>query len=55
MKGRYKHRIRQNSKNHQILVQKTICNKIGKSGWNGQFSRQIKGTKVKSGSDKPPK
>jgi hypothetical protein len=39
-------------KNHQILLQKPILNKTGKSGWNGQFSRQIRGTKLKSGSDK---
>jgi hypothetical protein len=31
-------------KNHQILLQKPIFNKTGKSGWNGQFSRQIPNT-----------
>jgi hypothetical protein len=38
-------------KNHQILLQKAILNKTGKPGQNGQFSRQIPGTKVKSGWD----
>ena len=28
-----------------------ILIKTGKSGWNGQFSSQIQGTEVKSGSD----
>jgi hypothetical protein len=42
-------------KKHQILLQKPILNKTGKSRQNGQFSRQIPGTKVKSGSDKPSK
>jgi hypothetical protein len=32
-----------------------ILNKIGKSEWNGQVSGQIPSSKVKSGSDKPPK
>jgi hypothetical protein len=39
-------------KNLHILLQKPIINKTGKSGWNGQLSRQIPGTRVKSGSDK---
>jgi hypothetical protein len=38
---------------NQILLQKPILNKTGKSGKNGQYSRQRPGTKVKSGSDKP--
>ena len=42
-------------KNHQILLQKPILNKTGKPGWNGQFSRQIQRSKVKTGSDKPYK
>ena len=42
-------------KNHKILLQKGIFNKIGKSGRNGQFSRQIPNTKVKSEWDKPSK
>ena len=42
-------------KNHQILLQKPIFNKTGKSGWNGQFSSQILNNKVKSESDKPSK
>jgi hypothetical protein len=32
-----------------------MFNKSGKSRWNRQFSRQIPGTKVQSGSDKPLK
>jgi hypothetical protein len=36
-------------KNHQMLLQNTI---LEKSEWNGYFSRQIPGTKVKSRSDK---
>jgi hypothetical protein len=32
-------------------VQKPIHNTTGKFGWNGQFSRQITNTKVKSESD----
>ena len=46
-------------KNPQILLKKQktknkkpILNKTGKSWSNGQFSRQIPYTKVKSGSDK---
>ena len=39
-------------KNHQILLQKPKLNKTGKSRGNGWFSRQIPGTKVKSGPDK---
>ena len=42
-------------KNQQIPLQKPILNTTGKYGWNGQFSRHIPGTKVKSGSDKPSK
>jgi len=42
-------------KNHEILLQKPIFNKIGKYGGNGQFSRQIPGTKVKSGTNKSSK
>ena len=37
------------------LVQKPIFSKTGKSGRNGQFSRQIPDFQVKSGSDKPSK
>ena len=44
-----------NSKYHQNLQQNPIFNKIRKSGWNGSFSRQILGNKVKSGSDKSSK
>jgi len=40
-------------KKHQILQQKPVFNKTWKSGGNGQFPRQIQGTKVKSGIDKP--
>ena len=36
----------------QILLEKPILNTTGKPVWNGQFSRQIPGTKVKSGSEK---
>ena len=36
-----------NPKNYQILLQKPILIKTGKSGWNGQFSRHIAGTQVK--------
>jgi hypothetical protein len=36
-------------------TKKFKLNKTGKPGWNGWFSRQILGTKVKSGSDKPSK
>ena len=42
-------------KNPQILLKKKkkpILNKTGKSWSNGQFSRQIPYSKVKSGSDK---
>jgi hypothetical protein len=39
-------------KNHQILLQKLILNKTGKSERNGQFSRKMPSTKVKLGSDK---
>jgi len=45
----------ESKRNHQILLQKPIFNKTGKSGGNGQFPGQISGTKVKSGSDKPSK
>jgi hypothetical protein len=38
-------------KSHQLVIQKAILNKTGKAGCNGQFSRQIPGTKVKLGSD----
>ena len=38
-------------KYHQILLQKAILNKTGKPGRNEQFSRQIPGIKVKSGTD----
>ena len=31
-------------KNHQILLQKLIFNKTGKSGWNEQFSKRIPNT-----------
>ena len=34
----------------QTLLQKAILSKTGKPGRNGQISRQIPGTKVKSGS-----
>ena len=37
-----------NPKHHQILLQKAILNKTGEPGWNGQVSRKIPGTKVKS-------
>ena len=39
-----------NPKHHQILLQKAILNKTGEPGLNGKVSRQIPGTKVKSGS-----
>jgi hypothetical protein len=42
-------------KKKQILLQRPILNKTRKSGRNGQFSRQVPGTKVKSRSDKSPK
>jgi len=42
-------------KKNQILLQKPIFNKTGKSGGNGQFSRQISVTKIKSVTDKPSK
>ena len=48
--GDLKNRSWRNPKHHQILLQKAILNKTGKPGWNGQISRQITGTKVKSGS-----
>jgi len=42
-----KNRMWGNLKNYQILVQKPILNKTGKSGGNGQYSKQLPGTKVK--------
>ena len=54
LKDIYRHDNRDwgNLKNNQILLQKHILNKTGKSGWNGQVSRKIPDTKIKSGSDK---
>ena len=49
-KGNIRTETEEIKKNHQILLQKAILIKTGKSGWNGQFSRQIPGTKVKPGS-----
>ena len=45
----------ENSKNHQILLQKPILNITGESGGNGQFPRQISNTKTKSGSNRSSK
>ena len=42
-------------KNHQILLQEFILNKVWKSGWNGQLSRYIPCASVKKASDKPSK
>ena len=39
-------------KKSQMLLQKPILNKLEKCRGNGQFARQIPGTKVKSISDK---
>ena len=44
-----------NLKNHQIILQKPIFNKTGKSGLNGQLSRQLPNNKVKSGLKIPSK
>ena len=41
-------------KKDQILVEKPILIKTGKSSWNGWYSRQIPRTIVKSGTDKLP-
>ena len=54
-KGDITTKTEETQKNHQILIQKPIFNKTGKSGRNGHFPRQIPNTKVKSGSDKPSK
>ena len=43
-KGDITTKTEETQKNHQILIQKPIFNKTGKSAWNGQFSRQIPNT-----------
>jgi hypothetical protein len=54
-KGDIKTESEKIKKKNQILLQKHIFNKTGKSGYNRHFSRQILGTKINSGSDKPSK
>ena len=44
------HRIK---KGCQILLLKTICQKIQKTGWKGQISRIIESSKTESRSSKP--
>jgi hypothetical protein len=42
-------------KNHQIVTAKVYTQQNWKSGWNGNFSRHIRGDKVKTGAGKPYK
>ena len=52
MKGDITTETEEIKKKNQILLQKPILNKTGKSRWNEWFCRQIPQTKVKSRVDK---